>query len=97
MDVLMIFLSALLQKSWDLHFTTFSGRLSLAITYLSFLVLFNAYSASIIVFLQGISDHPKTFSDLYRNNFELGVHNVNYNKFYFMVSAAFATFLLYCE
>ncbi|KAL1517183.1 hypothetical protein ABEB36_000981 [Hypothenemus hampei] len=83
-DVIMTFLSALLQKSWDLDFKSFAGRLSLAVTYLSFLVLFNAYSASIIVFLQGTSETITNFEELFDAKFDIGVHDVNYNRYYFL-------------
>lgn len=88
-DIIMVTLSALLQKSWDLHFGSCSGRLASAVTYISFLVLFNAYSASIIVFLQGTSETIKSFEDLYRAKYDIGVQDVSYNRFYFLVGFVF--------
>ncbi|XP_017779196.1 PREDICTED: glutamate receptor 2-like, partial [Nicrophorus vespilloides] len=82
-DVIQMEIGALCQQGSEAEPTSGSGRIATFFIFLSFMFLYTAYSANIVVLLQSTSNNLKTLEDLVTSRISLGVEDTVYNRFFF--------------
>lgn len=80
-----------------LSFSGTLGRLVMFLVFLAFLFLYTSYSANIVALLQSTSNQIRNLPDLLNSKLELGVEDVAYNRYYFLVIFFYTYFYVLFE
>ncbi|XP_017779197.1 PREDICTED: glutamate receptor ionotropic, kainate 5-like [Nicrophorus vespilloides] len=84
-DVIQMEIGAMCQQGSETEPMSRSGRIATFFIFLSFMFLYTAYSANIVVLLQATSNSITTLEDLVTSRISLGVDDTVYNKFFFEI------------
>ncbi|XP_076265198.1 ionotropic receptor 75a-like isoform X1 [Rhynchophorus ferrugineus] len=83
LDIIMMQIAVLCQMDFFYQLRSSSGRVATFTLLLTFIYIYTAFSARIVLLLQATSDTIKDMQTLYDSNIKIGVEDLNYYRFYF--------------